>query len=141
MPLSRLDHVNLRTAELAAMQTFYSEVLGMSLGPRPPFSFDGAWLYCGGQATVHLVEVPRRPAPEGELRLEHFAFAAEGLAEFLALLRRRGLPYRIGVLPALGTVQVNLHDPDGNHIHVDFAAAEAASVPEEPALAKATAGT
>src|SRR3546814_10529326 len=30
MPLSRLDHVNLRTAELAAMQTFYSEVLGMS---------------------------------------------------------------------------------------------------------------
>src|SRR3546814_17296537 len=52
MPLSRLDHVNLRTAELAAMQTFYSEVLGMSLGPRPPFSFDGAWLYCGGQATV-----------------------------------------------------------------------------------------
>src|SRR3546814_5989022 len=38
MPLSRLDHVNLRTAELAAMQTFYSEVLGMSLGPRPPRS-------------------------------------------------------------------------------------------------------
>src|SRR3546814_12758094 len=91
--------------------------------------------------TLFRSVVPGRPAPEGELRLEHFAFAAEGLAEFLALLRRRGLPYRIGVLPALGTVQVNLHDPDGNHIHVDFAAAEAASVPEEPALAKATAGT
>src|SRR3546814_19304841 len=93
------------------MQTFYSEVLGMSLGPRPPFSFDGAWLSCGGQATVHLVEVPRRPAPEGELRLAHLAFAAEGLAEFLALLRRRGPPSRIGVMPERGTVQVNLPDP------------------------------
>src|SRR3546814_16016497 len=90
MPLSRLDHVNLRTAELAAMQTFYSEVLGMSLGPRPPFSFDGAWLYCGGQATVHLVEVPRRPAPGGELRPGHFGLAAEGLAEFLEIGRAVG---------------------------------------------------
>src|SRR3546814_20370077 len=141
MPLGRLDHVNLRTAELAARQTVYSEVLGMSLGPRPPFSFDGAWLDCGGQATVHLVEVPRRPAPEGELRLEHFAFAAEGLAEFLALLRRRGLPYRNGVLPALGTVQVNLHDPAGSHIHVAFAAAAEDTGQEDPPPAQPLHGT
>lgn len=142
MPLARLDHVNLRTANLAAMEAFYTEVLGMTLGPRPPFSFGGAWLYCGGpgeeqQATVHLVEVADQPAPAGALRLEHFAFAAEGLADFLAVLRRRGEPYRIGVVPGLGIVQVNLHDPDGNHIHVDFAAAEAATAPDEPALARA----
>jgi catechol 2,3-dioxygenase-like lactoylglutathione lyase family enzyme len=140
MPLARLDHVNLRTADLAAMQDFYTEVLGMTLGPRPPFAFGGAWLYCGGQATVHLVEVAAQPAPEGELRLEHFAFAAEGLADFLALLKRRGEPYRIGVVPGLGTVQVNLHDPDGNHIHVDFAPAEAVAVPGEPGLAGAKVG-
>jgi catechol 2,3-dioxygenase-like lactoylglutathione lyase family enzyme len=137
MALARLDHVNLRTADLAALQTFYTDVLGMTLGPRPPFAFGGAWLYCGGQATVHLVEVDAQPAPEGELRLEHFAFAAEGLADFLALLRRRDVAYRIGVVPGFGIVQVNLHDPDGNHIHVDFAAAEAATVPDEPALAGA----
>lgn len=135
MVLAKLDHVNLRTARLAEMRAFYTEVLGMETGPRPPFSFGGAWLYCGGQATVHLVEVARPPAPEGELRLEHFAFAASGLAEFLALLKARGLAYRIGVVPEFGTIQVNVHDPDGNHIHVDFAAAEAASVSDEPALA------
>jgi catechol 2,3-dioxygenase-like lactoylglutathione lyase family enzyme len=140
MSLSRLDHVNLRTADLAAMQAFYTEVLGMSLGLRPPFSFGGAWLYCGGQATVHLVEVARPPAPEGELRLEHFAFAAEGLADFLARLKRHGVAYRIGVVPDFGIVQVNVHDPDGNHIHVDFAPAEAAAVPGEPALAHLQAG-
>lgn len=144
MPLARLDHVNLRTADLAAMEAFYTEVLGMSRGPRPPFAFGGAWLYCGEgaarQATVHLVEVAAQPVPDGALRLEHFAFAAQGLVEFLALLKRRGEPYRIGVVPGFGTVQVNIHDPDGNHIHVDFAPEEAAAVPDEPALAQALAG-
>src|SRR3546814_11920526 len=86
MPLSRLDHVNLRTAELAAMQPFYSEVLGMSLCPRPPFSFDGAWLYCGVHATLHLVQLPVWPAPVGEQRLDPFAVSAEGWAKVLALL-------------------------------------------------------
>ena len=137
MALSKLDHVNLRTARLEEMRAFYAEVLGMTDGPRPPFSFGGAWLYCGEQAVVHLVEVDRQPAPEGDLRLEHFAFSASGLADFLAHLKQRGTAYRIGVVPDFGIVQVNIHDPDGNHIHVDFAAAEAAAVSDEPALAQA----
>lgn len=136
MALAKLDHVNLRTARLAEMRAFYTEVLGMTEGPRPGFGFGGAWLYCGGEATVHLVEVARQPAPVGELRLEHFAFQASGLADFLTLLKGRGEAYRIGVLADFGIIQVNIHDPDGNHIHVDFAAAEAAAVPDEPALAQ-----
>ena len=139
MTLAKLDHVNIRTADLARLQAFYCDVLGMTAGPRPGFSFGGAWLYSGEgegrQATVHLVEVAEQPAPEGALRLEHFAFAAEGLAEFLAHLKGRGVAYRIGVIRDFGIVQVNIHDPDGNHIHVDFVAAEAAGVTGEPALA------
>ncbi|MGD1877610.1 MAG: VOC family protein [Kiloniellaceae bacterium] len=138
MAVSRFDHVNVRTADLGRLQAFYEEVLGMTAGPRPAFGFGGAWLYCGDgegrRAAVHLVEVAERPAPEGALRLEHFAFAATGLGDFLALLKRRGEPYRIGVIRDFGIVQVNVHDPDGNHIHVDFPAAEAAGVTGEPAL-------
>jgi catechol 2,3-dioxygenase-like lactoylglutathione lyase family enzyme len=134
MPLNRLDHVNLRTANLQALQDFYVEVLGMTLGARPPFAFGGAWLYSGGYPTVHLVEVPAPPAPKGELRLEHFAFAAEGLGDFLATLKRHGVAYRIGVVPGFDIIQVNVNDPDGNHIHIDFAAAEADQAPGEPAL-------
>lgn len=134
MPLNRLDHVNLRTANLQRLQDFYVEVLGLTPGARPPFAFGGAWLYSAGYPTVHLVEVAEPPAPEGELRLEHFAFAAEGLGDFLAGLKRRGVDYRIGVVPGFDIIQVNVHDPDGNHIHIDFAAAEAAAAPDEPAL-------
>ena len=135
MALARLDHVNIRTANLPAMIAFYEEVLGLVQGARPPFGFPGAWLYCGDTAVVHLIQVPQAPAPQGELRLEHFAFSAGGLADFLDLLRGRGEDYRIGVVPGFGIIQVNIFDPDSNHIHVDFDPAEAASVSDEPALA------
>ncbi len=135
MALAKLDHVNIRTANLSALIAFYDEVLGFADGPRPPFGFPGAWLYCGETAVVHLIEVAEQPAPKGELRLEHFAFSAVGLADFLALLRRRGEAYELAVVPEFDIIQVNIHDPDGNHLHVDFKAAEAASVADEPALA------
>ena len=120
----RFDHVNIRTANLEAMVRFYTEVLGLRRGERPPFSFGGAWLYCGEQPVVHLVEVGSQPAPEGELRLEHFAFAAEDLAGFVNKLAAAGLDYRLAVLPGSGTRQVNVRDPDGNRLHVDFGASE-----------------
>ncbi len=59
----RFDHVNVRTPNLQGMIDFYTEVLGLRLGPRPPFTFNGAWLYAGDQAVVHLVEVPEAPRP------------------------------------------------------------------------------
>ena len=135
MALAQLDHVNIRTANLSAMVDFYERVLGLTNGARPPFGFPGAWLYCGETPAVHLIAVRDGPAPEGELRLEHFAFSATGLADFLGLLRCDGQDYQIGVVPGLGIIQVNIFDPDGNHIHVDFAPAEAEAVSDEPALA------
>ena len=127
MTLLALDHVNIRTARLAEMTRFYEEVLGLPSGPRPPFAFGGSWLYCGAQAAVHLVEVgqTQKWVPGA---IEHFAFRAEGLAEFLARLRARNTAYRISIVPKLDLRQINLHDPDGNHIHVDFAANEEADL-------------
>jgi catechol 2,3-dioxygenase-like lactoylglutathione lyase family enzyme len=125
--LQRLDHVNIRTANLAALRRFYADVLGLRDGERPPFTFAGAWLYCGERAAVHLVEVGR--APQGrEPRIEHFAFGAAGLADFLARLRRAKTAYRIALVPGSGNRQVNVLDPDGNHVEVQFAASEDADL-------------
>ncbi len=126
MALVRLDHVNIRTAGLAAMSRFYEDVLGLASGERPPFGFGGAWHYCGARAAVHLVEVARAPAGR-EPRIEHFAFRAEGLAAFLDNLRRRDVPYRRAVVPGSGVRQVNVEDPDGNHIEIQFAAEDDAA--------------
>ncbi len=131
MALTRLDHVNIRTARLAELTGFYAEVLGLRDGPRPPFRFGGTWLYCGDQAVVHLVAVERGPQG-GEPKIEHFAFRAEGLAAFLARLRRGGISYRISIVPQLELRQINIFDPDGNHIEVAFGAEENADLTDYP---------
>lgn len=125
--LLALDHVNIRTAHLAELRRFYAEALGLSDGKRPPFKFGGAWLYVGDQAAVHLVEMPAAPAGH-EPRIEHFAFRASGLADFLARLRRYGAAYQISLVPGSGNRQVNVLDPDGNHIEVQFAGTEEADL-------------
>jgi catechol 2,3-dioxygenase-like lactoylglutathione lyase family enzyme len=122
--LLALEHVNLRTARLQVMCEFYSNVLGLEPGPRPPFAFGGAWLYCGGRPVVHLVEVAEPANASGALSLEHFAFSAIGLSEFLERLQAAGVQYRLTRLPGSGQHQVFLHDPDENRLHVDFDAAE-----------------
>jgi catechol 2,3-dioxygenase-like lactoylglutathione lyase family enzyme len=127
MEVRSLDHVNVRTGDVERLVEWYGRVLGLHPGPRPDFDFPGAWLYAGAAPVIHLVGVGRTADPGPDLRLEHFALGATGLGQFLAHLDAESVPYRIGRLPGVdyGEVQVNLHDPDGNHIHVDFLAAEA----------------
>ncbi|MDH3473725.1 MAG: VOC family protein [Rhodospirillales bacterium] len=131
MALIDLDHVNIRTARLAEMRRFYGRVLGLEEGPRPPFRVGGAWLYCGPRAAVHLVEVDE-PLEVPKPRIEHFAFQAEGLADFLERLQDYGVAYRISTVPGLETRQVNIYDPDGNHIEIAFVARERADLSDYP---------
>jgi catechol 2,3-dioxygenase-like lactoylglutathione lyase family enzyme len=120
MPLITLSHVNVRTANLPALIAFYRDVLGMRAGPRPAFSFGGAWMYLGDHPFVHLVEVAEPPTPGANLQLEHFAFAAHDLPAFTAHLHALGVEHRVGGALDSGLRQVHLHDPEGNHVHVDF---------------------
>ena len=128
MPLSWLDHVNIRTSSLKPMRHFYTEVLGLEDGPRPDFGFDGAWLYCGDKAAVHLVETRETPKAN-DVRLEHFAFRVSDVKGTIARLQTHGVDYKILARPHLGVLQVNVWDPDGNHVELAFAAPECADLP------------
>ncbi len=116
-----LDHLNIRTNQLDAMIAWYSEVLGMTPGPRPDFSFRGAWMYANDQALVHLIGVSTPLAVEQQgLQLEHGAFRATDFPKFVAKLDARGERREILRVPGFPIVQVNVWDPDGNHLHIDF---------------------
>jgi catechol 2,3-dioxygenase-like lactoylglutathione lyase family enzyme len=130
MQVNRLDHVNIHTADVERMVEWYGRVLGMPAGDRPPFSFPGAWLYSGGRPTVHLVGLDEQPKVTG-LQLEHFAFSATGLKAFVERLQRQGVRYDARKVPSSGAVQINVWDPDGNHIHIDFSPEESAGVDVE----------
>lgn len=124
--LKRLEHVNVRTARLDEMVAWYGRMLGMRTGPRPGFSFPGAWLYAGEHPIIHLVGRDAHPgAADADLRLEHFAISATGLAELVERAKAEGERCEVRKVPDFPIVQVNLWDPDGNHIHIDFDAAEA----------------
>ncbi len=125
MAMKFLDHVNIRTTNLDTMSGFYTDVLGLGSGPRPPFRFGGAWLYCGDRAAVHLVEVAKQPET-GEPRVEHFAFRGEGMAGFVDTLKRHDVEYTVAIVPEVGIQQVNIYDPDGNHIEIQFMAEDRA---------------
>ena len=124
MPIQSFDHVNVRTANLSAMIEWYGDILGFPTGPRPNFSFGGAWLYMGDLAVIHLVEVSDPPQAAGNVTLEHFAFRATDMAGMRKRLDARGVAYSIDPVPGFPVVQINLHDPDGNHIHIDFDSSE-----------------
>jgi catechol 2,3-dioxygenase-like lactoylglutathione lyase family enzyme len=117
-----LDHVNLRTADVEGLARFYVEVIGLRRGERPPFPFSGAWLYAGERAIVHLVEDVEPHSPGGAaLSLEHFALAADGLEAFLARLDALAVAYRRSQqIGSSGKTVINLRDPDGNRLHIDF---------------------
>ena len=120
--IAGLDHVNIRTANLDRMVDFYVRILDLHPGPRPAFTFPGAWLYSGPQAILHLVEIAA-PAPDRqELRLEHFALRGTDRPALLDRLRLAAVPHRVSEIPDFGLVQVHIHDPDGNHLHIDYAA-------------------
>lgn len=65
--LTAFDHVNICTRNLDRMIAWYGDILGLRPGARPPFAFEGAWLYIGDSAVVHLVQVDTDPRSGGDL--------------------------------------------------------------------------
>ncbi len=126
MQINKLDHVNVRTTQLDQMVDWYTTVLGMQSGNRPDFPFPGAWMYAGDSPVVHLVGINGEPAvgAEAKLKLEHFALSATGCKRFIEQLEAAGERYKRGELKDFNIVQINVWDPDGNHIHIDFPADE-----------------
>lgn len=124
MGIRKLDHVNIRTTQLDTLIDWYRDVLGLQTGDRPKFPFPGAWMYADNSAVVHLVGITGNAGvgSEAELKLEHFALSATGCAGFEKKLQALEVPYRRADVPGCNMVQINLWDPDGNHIHIDFAA-------------------
>ena len=123
MPIVRLDHINVRTHQLDTMIEWYTRVLGFTQGARPDFRFPGAWMYIDDTPMVHLVDAlgNKGVGAEKSLKIEHFAFSANNKDEFEKKLTFNNIEFKTVDIPEINLIQYNLWDPDGNHIHVDFA--------------------
>jgi len=144
MPIGRLDHYSIRTQDIDASRRFYTEVMDFQIGFRPPFDFPGLWLYNGAPypescGVVHIIGVDLNDPQglkaylgdrdlsslNGTGTVDHMAFAATGLEDMLARLRRLDVAFRERSVPTLGLHQVFFEDPSGVTIELNFPAAEA----------------
>jgi catechol 2,3-dioxygenase-like lactoylglutathione lyase family enzyme len=142
-----LNHYSIRTTDLEACERFYCGLLGLTVGPRPPFPFPGLWLYTGdtsvwANAAVHIIGIDRNdPAGlkqylgdrdesslHGTGAVDHVAFFATGLAETLARLQAQGIAPRERTVPVLNLHQVFVDDPNGVVVELNFPAAEKAAL-------------
>lgn len=133
MPLNRLDHYSIRTTNLAETERFYTDVLGMEVGPRPNFPFPGVWLYQDKVAVVHVVGIdPNNPdglkdylgdkpmAEPGTGTIDHIAFVGSDVEGMRAKFRGIGIPFRDRTVPAMNLEQVFVEDPNGVTIELNF---------------------
>ena len=100
MPIARMDHFTILTTNAEKTVAFYNDILGFTSGPRPAFSFPGAWLYNDGKAVLHVVQ--RSSIPDGGGVLDHIAFFGTDPSAYVAKLKERGIKYDLRRLPQPG---------------------------------------
>ena len=124
MSVSKLDHINLRASRelLDELRDFYRDVVGLTLGRRPPFPEHGYWLYAGGQPVVHLslANEVGIPAAEVPASFGHVAFACSDQSAYERCLTESGVKYDVAVVPEFGTTQLFFRDPAGNVVELSF---------------------
>lgn len=141
-----LNHFSIRTLDMEATRDFYERVLGLTVGPRPPFAFPGFWMYRGdhadyANAVVHIIGMDPDDATglrkylgdrdvaslRGSGAVDHVAFFATGLAAMREHLRAQGVTPRERTVPALGLHQLFLADPNGVMVELNYPASEDAA--------------
>jgi catechol-2,3-dioxygenase len=122
-------HYNLRAPRplLEELRQFYTEVVGLAVGDRPPLGNFGYWLYAGGTDVLHLSECG--PGEQRSLGVattfDHAAFRCSGRAQVEQKLAEAGVHFRMAQVPRTGQVQLFFKDPAGNGVELNFADAQA----------------
>lgn len=112
-----INHVLVRTTDLDAMTAFWTEMIGLEVGYRPPFQSRGAWLYSDGQPLIHLIEVQQ---VNGNGSFDHVALEGGDYLALRSRLLQRGADFRETTVPASGDRQLFVAGPDRLQVELLF---------------------
>ncbi|MDX1915927.1 MAG: VOC family protein [Methylophilus sp.] len=123
MPLTEINHVNFRTDRetMHKLRDFYCDILGLTVGKRVASTTYGFWLYIGNNDVVHLAEykTPEPPQLNVHGTYDHVSFTCTDMPAMEAHLNANHITYTTRTL-ASGVRQINLKDPAGNGIELNF---------------------
>lgn len=124
MGVSGICHYNLCGSRevIDSLRDFYTGIVGLSVGPRPPFRSFRYWLYAGGKDVLHLTQSQTSEVRVTGVRgtFDHVAFACEDALGYATRLRANRIPYRSDTVPSRGQLQFFLVDPAGNGVELSF---------------------
>lgn len=113
----QINHVQVRATNLEKMTLFWTRVIGLEQGYRPPFNFPGAWFYSKGQPMIHVVEVGDII---GSGPFDHVAIEGADYRQLISRLQQHRADYRETTVPATGDRQVFVAGPDGLKVEMLF---------------------
>ena len=124
MAIEGMNHFNVLTDDVEATRRFYVGILGLEEGYRPPFSFDGLWLYAGGRPILHI-SASKLPGERAGV-IDHLAFTSRHLKATIARLEAPQVAYRLSKQVGTNLWQGFCHDPMGAKVELDFDGSEPA---------------
>ncbi len=120
-----INHLNIRSDEVTMniLKDFYINVVGLSLGKRPPFKSKGFWLNAEGKKYVlHLSSTKDNEIKDHHVNstFDHLAFSASNMPYYEKILTDNNIKFSYREVPEIGTKQIFFKDPVGNGIELIF---------------------
>lgn len=124
MHVNALDHVNIRTRDIAASARFYAELFDLEVrnGPASMTAEQVQWL-CdrSGRAIIHLVQHDdEKGAPGSTGPIDHVALHCSGKRELIERLKQRGAEFGVHEVAIAGRTLVFTRDPHGIMLELNF---------------------
>lgn len=137
----KLNHALLSCMNIAAMEDFFTRIMGFTDGPRPPFPFEGSWLYSDKLPVLHLVSSstsavsqqqylqPVKPLNDltvlssdcaGQQLIDHLAFQGDDYNALIQRLDKHQATYFERTVPLSNEHQVFIVGPEQLKLEILF---------------------
>ncbi|WP_261841180.1 hypothetical protein [Aliamphritea ceti] len=137
----KLNHALLSCMNIAAMEDFFTRIMGFTDGPRPPFPFEGSWLYSDNLPVLHLVSSstsavsqqqylqPVKPLNDltvlssdcaGQQLIDHLAFQGDDYNALIQRLDQHQATYFERTVPLSNEHQVFIVGPEQLKLEILF---------------------
>lgn len=119
-----LNHFNITASPflIERVKRFYTDIIGLAVGPRAQLDHEGYWLYAGPVAIVHLSirQDIETIVPPHKSYFNHISLSCIGLSSAIAKLEATHTPYRLIEFSSGKQTQLFLTDPAGIGVELTF---------------------